>query len=251
MLIRFQGIRSRTAADTSSLNLYLSAMKKLTCSLMLLLILAQLSLAQPDAKIDSVCSKICKSLLVSKDRGDSIRIREAFFTHLSSFIIQNKIQRSQFDSIFQIIDLRLQRNCFQYKEMLNRQSPTKGDWKEVSERPPVNLTKKNCTDFLKIRHYQYLEHNGDTVNLEIDNGSWIDRFADGTWSKLKFSRIDACEIEIEFIESNNPVRRNYSRTGDRYRYQILDKGDNYYLLLAESVGSDRLSTFKMYFKSTH
>lgn len=74
----------------------------------------------------------------------------------------------------------------------------------------------------------YPDFNGDTVNLIIDKGLWTDNFKDGTYSKLRFKWINDCEFEIEFIESNNPVQSQFSKKGDKYLYQIIEKKDNYY-----------------------
>jgi hypothetical protein len=71
----------------------------------------------------------------------------------------------------------------------------------------------------------------------IDKGHWVERFRDGTYSKLRFRWIDDCEFEIEFIESTNSVMSQVSKRGDRYRYQIINKNEKYYLVSVEAVGT--------------
>jgi len=70
---------------------------------------------------------------------------------------------------------------------------------------------------------------------------------DGTYSKLRFEWVSACEFEIEFLESNNRIRKNFSKPGDKYRYQIVDSKDGYYDMSVEIVGADMHSLFRMYY----
>lgn len=101
--------------------------------------------------------------------------------------------------------------------------------------------------FRKHKIYKYIEFNGDTTNLKIDNDFWIDNFKDGTYSKLKIYWSSDCYFDIEFINSNNEVRKKISHPGDKYRYTILEKFDNYYLMSVEITGIKRFSIFKIYY----
>jgi len=135
-----------------------------------------------------------------------------------------------------------------FSAILNRLMPTSGDWKEVAKLPATRLTEKKCVDFLNRRYFTYIESNGDTTNLEITSEYWIDRFKDGTFSKLYFKWTGPCEFEISFIESNHSIRSRMSRPGDKYFYRILDRKDNYYDIGVFIPGSNRSLLFKLYFK---
>jgi hypothetical protein len=49
----------------------------------------------------------------------------------------------------------------------------------------------------------------------------------------RFKWVDDCKFDIEFIESNNITRKNYSKQGEKYRYEILGETAHYYLMLFE------------------
>lgn len=125
--------------------------------------------------------------------------------------------------------------------------PPKGDWETVDEKPNSVVNKKVCRKFIDHINYTYLEANGDTVKLQIENGFWVDHFKDGTYSKLKLNWITDCEFEIEFIESNNKLRKGFSKPGDKYRYQVINKKDNYYEMSVEILGTGRHVKLKLYF----
>jgi hypothetical protein len=105
-----------------------------------------------------------------------------------------------------------------------------------------------CRDFLRYTKYYYIEANGiDTILVKITNGIYMETMPDGTYSKLKFYWQSASEFTIEFIESNNRVRKNYSRKGEKYNYELIEKGKNYYKLCVWGEQDD-IMTFKIYVK---
>ena len=161
--------------------------------------------------------------------------------------VLNNIETSQQTAAVENISFRLQRICKEYKSILERLVPNKGDWETINEKPISKLNKEVCLDIFKTEQYYYLEASGDTIRLSIKNGFWQDHFKDGTYSKLKFHWISDCEFEIEFVESNNRIRKNLSKPGDKYRYQFLEKGRSYYKLSVEVVGANQFSTFKLYY----
>lgn len=217
---------------------------KIAFFLLLALTATLTSKGQTTYQIDSLCLKMCETLESNREKVDSVRQKEAYEKHLYSFLA--KVEREQINSVFKNIFFRLQKLCADFGNILDRANPTKGDWKIVQERPKIQLTRKDCDEFLGKSKYKYLEYDGDTVNLVINKSHWIDHFKDGTHSKLTLSRISDCQFEIEFVESDNELRRNFSKPGDKYKYHILDKIDNYYLLSVETDGNDRIAIFKMY-----
>ena len=93
----------------------------------------------------------------------------------------------------------------------------------------------------------YVDAMGDTVRLELGNGYWIDRFSDGTYSRLAFRWIDDCSFEIEFIESDNHTRQSFSKPGDVYVYQVNEKHPGYYDVSVEIKGTGRYAAFRIYY----
>lgn len=194
---------------------------------------------------DTVVNGICKTIKETKHLSDSAMIVFIYQKHVAPFLLS--FSEDKRDTILDAIGYRLQRNCPEVMKILNRINPPKGDWQEVAEKPKTKLDKKACVHFLEYKKYRYIEANGDTVNLSIENGFWMDKFKDGTYSKLKFNWVDDCGFDIEFVESNNLSRKNYSKRGDKYRYQILEKKPTYYLMSVEIAGTDRYMTFKLYY----
>ncbi|KAA5536449.1 hypothetical protein F0919_01930 [Taibaiella lutea] len=208
-------------------------------------ILSSTSFGQTDKEKDSLVSEICKTVKKTKKMSDSAIIVFVYQKHLTPFL--SNYPSDKREGISDAIYFRLQRNCWEFKDIINRRYSPKGDWQEVAEKPKTKLGKKACIHFLDYKKYQYIEASGDTVNLSIENGFWIDKFKDGSYSKLKFNWVTDCEFDIEFIESNNVTRKGYSKPGDKYRYQILEKAEHYYLISVEISGTNRYMTFKMYY----
>jgi len=195
---------------------------------------------------DSLVTEICKSIMNSKSPSDSVRIFTALQEHFYPFL--GKYPEGQREDIATNVFFRLQRNCKAFKAILDKGGAQRGDWETVATKPATMLTKKECAHFPDHKEYKYLESTGDTVRLELANGFWVDHFKDGTFSKLKLRWIADCEFEIEFVESNNNVRKNFSKPGDKYRYQVIDKTEGYYKMSVEIPDSDQHLLFKIYYR---
>jgi hypothetical protein len=203
------------------------------------------SFSQSTLDKDSLITKMCETLKENSSFSDTIKMKAVMEKHLSIFL-KYLNDSSKMDELNQI-DIRFQRQCKEYGELIDRINIQKGDWKRVNAKPNTELKKEVCLDFLKYENYYYLSSNGDTVRLAIDKYFWVDHFKDGTYSKLKFYWINDCEFEIEFIESDNYSRKQFSKPGDKYKYQILNKDDKSYFMSAEIVGTSQFMTFKLYY----
>lgn len=158
--------------------------------------------------------------------------------HLFPFV--DRYTESEKEKIIEKIFYRFQRNCTDFADLLNRLNPADNYWdfwEKVDNKPETKLLKASCKEFVKHK-FIYSDSNRDTVKMVIEKGYWIDRYRDGTYSKLKFSWIDDCEFEIEFIESTNRQQSLFSKRGDRYRYKIIEKKNEYYMVSVEAVGTD-------------
>jgi hypothetical protein len=209
------------------------------------LIISHFSFSQMSKVNDSLLNEICNTLLSNRDLADTIRLEEIKSKHISPVI--DGIEKPNQKDAANFIAIHLLRNCKEFRDISMRLYPNKEELAGVNEKPISALDKMDCQDFIKIGKYYYIEATGDTVHLTIENNIWEDHFLDGTYSKLKFVWVNDCEFEIEFIESNNPSRKSFSRPGDKYRYQILQKGDGNYQLSVEIVGTDQFFKFKMYY----
>jgi hypothetical protein len=208
--------------------------------------LAANTYSQESKITDELLRKVCNSIDSNKSLNDSARVTQAFQKHL--FPVMDGMSETQAREAQQRVFYRLQQTCLSFKRILEKLDPVnKGDWQEVDSKPLPAADKSVCKEFAQRKNYSYLERSGDTVHITVDNGIWTDRFEDGTYSKLHFRWISDCEFQIEFIESNNRSRKNFSKPGDKFSYQILSRENGAYLMSAQIVGQDRFMTFKLYF----
>jgi hypothetical protein len=201
--------------------------------------------AQTQAQKDSVINEVCNTLNTTSGLKDSLRIVNAFATHVHKFA--GRYSESTRPELLEGIFLRAQRLCPQLRILLAQVSPPQGDWRRVAVKPIGKATKKDCRTFLNHEQYSYLEPDGiSSVSVAIAKGIWTETFADGSYSRLRLRWIGDCEFDLEFIESNNVARQSMSKPGDNYHYRILDRNDGHYSLLYEADGI--FSTFKIYVK---
>jgi hypothetical protein len=171
---------------------------------------------------------------------------DAYARHIYP-LLENLSEAKQ-NEIFDFVFFRMQRQCKEFMDILQKTTEQKGDWKEVESNPELKLTRDACREFSTRSDYYYLEASGDSVKVLLGKNSWQESFIDGSYSKLKFYWVSDCEFELEFIESNNTIRKNFSNKGDKYRYQLFDKSKNLYNISVEVVGmKSGFETFKLYF----
>jgi hypothetical protein len=212
------------------------------------IIIAAIANAQTIETKDSLVNEICKSVNELDNMNDSTAFWQTVNAHLSPYF--SKMEPEVADRAWTYINMRLQRNCKHFADILRNLYPeNKGDWQLLERMPAIKASKNECREILKHKTLGYLESNGDTVHLELSKDFWIDRFKDGTYSKLSFRWLTECEFEIAFIESDNLIRKSLSKPGDKYRYTLIEKKAGYYLVVSEVVGSgsNDIVLFKIYY----
>lgn len=203
------------------------------------------SFGQDQSRVDSLINKMCVTIKSSQGSSDSLRISRTYHEHLFPFLLNFPEEKRK--EIRKRIFFRFQRNCPEFSLAMDKIRKNKGDWTTLGEKPETNLNALTCKELIQHFKLSYLEASGDTVHLKIDNGYWIETFKDGTFSKLKFTWVSECEFEIEFIVSDNEMRTNYSKPGEKYKYQIINKLPTYYELSTEIPGQNMFRKFKIYF----
>ena len=206
--------------------------------------------SQSIERIDSLVNEACQTINQISNENESVSLETVLHQvkeiHLDEYLL--KIPSNKLDSTLLQFDARLQKTCEEYGRILYEQLENDGDWVRHSIQPKQKIKHEDCKFFYTSKEYSYLETNGDTVKLEIKNGYWIDNFKDGTYSKLKISTNENCEFEIEFIESNNEIRKNFSKKGDKYKYRIIDGNIGLYKLSVEIPEQSIYYTFNIYYK---
>ena len=220
-------------------------MKK-TIIAILLLTFPLMIIAQTATERDSLVEVMCADLDDNGDLPDSLRIMNIFGNHLPQYLAD--VPENEADSILMGIYIRLQRNCPEFVKILSKEN--KGDWEMLKKEdvPEIKASKKDCRYLAKSPEIYYLEDSGEKVIVELNNRMWVDKFEDGTHSKLSIKWLDDCECELKFIESNNEVRNHLSNVGDKYNYKIIEKKSDFFVVIASVPDQDMFMKFKVYYE---
>lgn len=192
--------------------------------------------SQTIQQIDSVCVKMCESLSGLKEIKDDAKVTIIFQKHLPDFYEKVNIS-SQIvaDSITDKVYFRLQKNCKDFRDVLDKLEENKSDWITLPEKPKSKVSKKELSSFFKGGNFYYKEYDGKIVNVLITQNKWIETFEDNTTSKLLFHPKKNGEFDLEFIESDNHIRKNLSIKGDLYNYGIYELNDGiFWVWLSQS-----------------
>ncbi|HEX8561586.1 MAG TPA: hypothetical protein VF676_01285 [Flavobacterium sp.] len=201
--------------------------------------------AQTIQQIDSVTLEMCTTLK-GLTVHDSLKIRAVYEKHMPSFskiitVSSEKAAAELGDRLY----FRLQKNCEAFSDLLNTLEAGKGDWGRLAQKPISSLSPKDCQLFGEGKKYYYKEYNGAIVNVEIANGIWRETFSDNTVSALNFLPGADCEFALEFIRSDNGMRKNLSVKGDTYQYGLFEKKKGIYSVWVQGAGA-AVDTFKLY-----
>lgn len=190
---------------------------------------------------------MCEDLNLNKHLNDSIRIDNIYKKHFYPYL--STVSEKDFDSIAERVYYRFQAHCPEFLKILDRNNPGKGDWEIISkEEKPISIANTDdCKSITLLTNLSYLEHDGKKVLVQIKDGYWIEKFTDGTFSKLNFTWLNNCEFQLEFLESNNETRKNISNKGDKFNYEIITKEDAYYSMVANMPKQDMYLKFKIYY----
>ncbi|MFV8374727.1 hypothetical protein [Flavobacterium sp. LB1P71] len=205
--------------------------------------------AQTIQQIDSVATKMCESLSGLKNIKDDVQVTMVFQKHLPDFYRRFNIQSQNIaDSISDKIYYRIQRNCSAFLDLLNKLEENKSDWHKLSQKPKSLISKINCNTVLKGGNYYYKEYDGKIVNVLVNSNTWTETFEDNTKSNLVIHPKENCEFELEFVESNNETRKNFSVKGDIYNYGFYDIHDGIFDIWVLSKNDNAIYAFKLYSK---
>jgi hypothetical protein len=219
------------------------------------LIIISISFLTPDSfcqnitQIDSLTIEMCNSLSKLEDVEDKEKIMTIFKQHLPNAYKSFKVSsEKEADSLSDKIYYRLQHNCGLFRQILGRLEENKSDWKIIQEKPLSEITNQEFNTFKSISQFYYKEYDGSIVNVSINENIWLEKFEDGTFSKLIFIPKKNGEFDLKFIESNNETRKNFSNEGEIYNYGVYLKDENSYYVWVKSKDNTILS-FKLYKKA--
>lgn len=198
-----------------------------------------------DNSIDVLVNEMCNNFNENKNLTDSTRIKilnEKFIWP----ILKNQTEENATEIGNQIY-FKLQKNCQEFREYLYRVDPPQDDnWVRLTVRPSIEITDEQIKMLKKTNKFHYYEYAGETTKVQTNDKLWTETFADGTFSKLNYDWTTANSFELTFIESNNKTRKNFSKKGDKYKYQLISKEDNHYWVLVEIPNQPELLKFKLF-----
>jgi len=214
--------------------------------IILLIGISNITFSQTMTEIDSVSYEMCDYLKNLEIKNDTLKINTLYEKQLYPYL--GKFEQSQTQKIGQQVYYRLQRNCVEFRNLLDRLEPPKEAVTRITEKPKPEISKKQLKKFKNQKEFYYFEVSGDTTRVKMEKGKWTDLFSDNTTSNLTYNWINETEFELVFMESNNETRSNFSVKGDKYIYQILSKEDGYYQMTVNIPGQETFEKFKMYYE---
>ncbi len=212
--------------------------------IIVLLGISNVTFSQTMTEIDSVSNVMCDYLEKLKIKDDNLKIKSLYENQLFPYLA--KIDESKVDQVGNQVYFRLQRNCVEFQDLLNRLEPPKEAVERVTKKPKSEISEMALAEFKKQNKFYYFEVNGDTTNVLMETGYWTDSFTDKTFSKLTCNWINDTEFELIFIESNNQTRSNFSVKGDKFIYQVISKEKDFYLMSVNIPGQKTFEKFKIY-----
>lgn len=189
--------------------------------LLIVILYSSYSRSQYTQSVDSLNIEICKSLVQNINLHDEIRINTINNSHITPYLSKFKdsiTQRKVFEQIF----YRLLKDCNEFVALFPNEA-AKSNWTMENEKPSQKISKESCNSFNKTSNYYYFENDGNKVEVTLKDNIWIEKFSDDTFSKLRYKNQGNCEFELEFIESDNVSRKNFSVKGDKYLYKLYDE----------------------------
>lgn len=192
-----------------------------------------------------IIDKMCIDFKSNENLNDSLRFKSLHQKFISPYLKQfsDSEQEKQLDYLY----IRFQKRCESFREYLQQIDPPEGEnWIRLKEKPEITITTEELNEFKSTTSFYYFEYAGEKTTVETDKKYWIETFPDGTNSKLFYRWIGKSKFELEFIESDNTIRRDFSKKGEKYIYQIINKENDYYWVLVEVPGQSEILKFKLF-----
>jgi len=202
--------------------------------------------AQNKQEIDSLVSVLCHSFNSLDGYSDSFK-EEYFISH---HLKPTALAYDELEYEFAISSLyyRLQRNCLEFKELLDRNHGLKKMVNRLSNEPETELTTSQLDSFALIKQFYYLENSGDTTKVSIKDSTWLDSFSNGTHSICIHHWIDQSKFSLEFQSSTNESRKYTNYKGDVFEYKVINAEANYYNVSWHIPGTSYYEIHRFYYK---
>lgn len=202
--------------------------------------------AQSIENIDAVAKQWCKEIYETNPfTTPEQRLRASFMKVVVPFLL--RYDASLHEQISQKVHYRIQRaGCKIFFTLADKIDDHAGSVEHLDKKPKSTLTKTELKNFKQTKNFYYIENvDGTKSRVVLKNNSWTSFFADGTYSKYKLKWLKNNEFEIFYIDGTNLPRAEINIKGDSYRYLILEKRKDYFLLIEYVKGRDWYSQFRL------
>ena len=209
-----------------------------------ILLTSILSLGQNHSIEDKIIENICKDLKNNNGKHDTVKIADAFEKHLDPYL--KKWGEEKADSISYSIFIRTQKDCYEFKEMLDRIYSIEDDEIIYFDKPQQSvITDEELEDFKSTKYFYYLI-NFEVTYLILEENQWFEFFEDKTYSKNIFKWDDRTKFTLTFVDSSNEQKKALSREGEQYHYEIISKEKDWYWVQPLKTYSGKSLNFKLY-----
>lgn len=214
--------------------------------LILSLFAAGFSFGQKDEdEVDLMLDKMCVEFTNSKWQNDSIALTMLNNKYIQPYLAQ--FSDAEWNAKGDYLFYRFQKRCPHFKEFLKDSGPRNlDDWLTLDTKPSITVTDDELAELKKAKNVHYFDYGGKKTSVELTKTKWKESFGDGSFSSLNFQWKDGTKFELEFISSTNEIKKNYSRKGDKYYYEVVSKENGYYWVLNQSPGREGFLKFKLY-----
>lgn len=199
-----------------------------------------------DEKRDLLIQKLCNILSKNKNLDDLARInlvnQDANLIKYFKDFPKDKIEAEE-EALF----YRFQKNCKEYADLIKNYSEKNTEnWVSINYLPQSTINESDFKLIKKSSEFYYFDYEGNKTIVKIENNNWIEYFIDESFSKLKLHWLNNNDFNLEFIESNNSMKKSFSRKGEIYQYRILSKENDYYWVVYYNNDLSNIVKFKFY-----
>lgn len=213
----------------------------------ILFLICSISFSQNiDDKRDLLINNLCKILTKNKNLNDleSVNLVNQDVSLVEYF---KDFSKEEIQAEEEAIFYRFQKNCKEYTDIIRKFSEKNNEnWINLENLPKSTINKKEYKLIKSASELYYFDYEGNKTIVKIEDNNWIEYFIDESFSKLKLYWIKNNDFNLEFLESNNSMKKSFSRKGEKYKYRILSKENNYYWIAYYAKDLSTIVKFKLY-----
>lgn len=139
-------------------------------------------------------------------------------------------------------------NCEIYKNMMADLYAGDSGEKLLSEMPEQKITKKQCEEMKNIEEFYYLGMNDQKISVVFTRKLWQDFFPDQTSTVNEVEWLENCSFVLTFKHTDNPVRIQYFKPGEKFYYTVIEKKEKAYDIVQFEPHTESYGLFTIYLK---